>query len=276
MSQMNENLLNPFVLAVVKSFSTMIQVDFKPQPPLLTDILYDMNALVEFTGELQGNLLLTFPNRTASRTVGKFTGKEAVTDEGAVQDGIREFCNMVSGNAKQDLLTHNFSISIPKFISKIEYQALSHNNKNIVTIPFQSADMGIFCIKINISENISIKTNDSKVLLVDDSSTMRSLQKLALQEFGLYNIFEAENGKQGLEILAENHPIDLILLDWKMPVMNGLQLLEEVRKNDIYRNTKIVMCTSEILEENENHALQAGADRFIKKPFDPKIIADLL
>ena len=83
-----------------------------------------------------------------------------------------------------------------------------------------------------------------KVLLVDDSSTMRRIQTNQLNALGISDIVEAENGQDGLEKLAKSMP-DVVLLDWNMPVKNGFEFLTEARANAAYKDIKIIMCTSE-------------------------------
>ena len=84
-----------------------------------------------------------------------------------------------------------------------------------------------------------------KVMLVDDSATMRRIQKTQLSGMGLTDVVEAGNGEEAMARLQENMPVDLVLLDWNMPVMDGMTFLKKVRENDSYSKVKIIMCTSE-------------------------------
>ncbi len=108
-----------------------------------------------------------------------------------------------------------------------------------------------------------------KILLVEDSSTMRRIQKTQLADLGITAIIEAEDGEEALEQLKSNMPVDLILLDWNMPVMDGLTFLKTVRKNPEYKQIKIVMCTSESEKGKVIEAMKEGADNYIIKPFVP-------
>lgn len=109
-----------------------------------------------------------------------------------------------------------------------------------------------------------------RVLLVDDSSTMRRIQKTQLTNLGVKDIIEAENGDDAYSKLGGNMPIDIILLDWNMPVMDGITFLKKVRLNDAYKDVKIIMCTSESEKEKVIEALKAGANNYIVKPFTPE------
>ena len=84
-----------------------------------------------------------------------------------------------------------------------------------------------------------------RILLVDDSATMRRIQKTQLAGLGIKDIVEADNGEMALIELSKNMPVDVILLDWNMPVMDGLVFLKKIRENAAYSGVKVIMCTSE-------------------------------
>jgi two-component system chemotaxis response regulator CheY len=115
-----------------------------------------------------------------------------------------------------------------------------------------------------------------KLLLVDDSSTMRRIQKTQLTGLGITQIIEAEDGAQALEKLDAETGIDLVLLDWNMPQMNGLDLLKRIRANGAWKNIKVVMCTSEAEKSRIMEAMAAGANNYIVKPFTPETIKEKL
>lgn len=115
-----------------------------------------------------------------------------------------------------------------------------------------------------------------KVLLVDDSSTMRRIQKTQLTNLGVQNIVEAGNGEEALTQLSNNMHIDYILLDWNMPVMDGLTFLKKARENDTYKGVKIIMCTSESEKGKVVEALKAGANNYIVKPFPQEALKEKL
>ena len=106
-----------------------------------------------------------------------------------------------------------------------------------------------------------------KVLIVDDSSVMRKMISRSLRQTGLDLSVagEAGNGKEGLDALSSKE-VDLILCDWNMPEMNGLEFIKEARKT--YK-TPIVMLTTESSQDKVLEAMQAGADGFVTKPFTP-------
>ena len=102
------------------------------------------------------------------------------------------------------------------------------------------------------------------ILLVDDSRTIRNIQKNVLKELGYENVSEAEDGVQALARLKEEIP-DLMLVDWNMPNMDGITLIREVRKTNKF--LPIIMCTTESEKSRVLEAVKAGVNNYIVKPF---------
>jgi len=115
-----------------------------------------------------------------------------------------------------------------------------------------------------------------KIMLVDDSATMRRIQKTQLSGMGVTDVIEAGNGEEAMARLQENMPVDLVLLDWNMPVMDGMTFLKKVRENDSYSKVKIIMCTSESEKPKVVEALKAGANNYLVKPFQPEALKEKL
>lgn len=113
-----------------------------------------------------------------------------------------------------------------------------------------------------------------KILLVDDSSTMRRIQRNQITGLGVSQIIEAENGQDALDKLAVNMPVDIILLDWNMPIMDGYTFLKQVRSDPTYASVKIIMCTSESEKARVVEALKSGANNYIVKPFTPEALKE--
>jgi len=108
-----------------------------------------------------------------------------------------------------------------------------------------------------------------KVLIVDDSSVMRKMVSRGLRQAGLKvdETLEAGNGVEALKILKEQK-VDLIMLDWNMPVMNGLDFIKVARQAKL--KTPIVMLTTEGGDEQIAQAMAAGATGYLTKPFTPE------
>lgn len=115
-----------------------------------------------------------------------------------------------------------------------------------------------------------------KAMIVDDSRAMRSMLRKILQENGFEVVAEAENGRQGLDHLNRLDFIDLTLLDWNMPVMNGFELLCEVRKEPKWKDMRVMLVTTETEASQILRALDAGADEYLIKPFAKEALREKL
>lgn len=111
-------------------------------------------------------------------------------------------------------------------------------------------------------------------LIVEDSSTVRKAIRRVLEEFP-FSIREAEDGSIALKACQETLP-DLIILDWNMPVMNGIDFLRALRQLESGNTPKVIFCTTENDLKHIREALMAGADEYIMKPFDKTIIQEKL
>jgi two-component system chemotaxis response regulator CheY len=110
-----------------------------------------------------------------------------------------------------------------------------------------------------------------RVLVVDDSRAVRLLIGNILRELGL-EVVEAGNGREGLDRLAENPDLNLALVDWNMPVMDGLEFITVVRGDRAYDAVRIVMVTTETESEQVMRAMAAGANEYVMKPFTKDIL----
>ena len=110
-------------------------------------------------------------------------------------------------------------------------------------------------------------------LIIDDSRAMRRILAKIVQPLG-FEIIEAENGQEGLDQLFSNDDVELVLVDWNMPVMNGLEFVKAVRADNQYATQKIIMVTTETEPSQMARALMAGVDEFVMKPFTSEILVD--
>ncbi|MCG8637759.1 MAG: chemotaxis response regulator CheY [Desulfobacterales bacterium] len=114
-----------------------------------------------------------------------------------------------------------------------------------------------------------------KVLIVDDFATMRRILKNILKQLGFKNLVEADDGTTAWEVL-ESQEIDLIISDWNMPKMTGLELLKKVRASSQYKTVPFLMVTAEAQKQNVIEAVQAGVSNYVVKPFTAEAISDKL
>jgi two-component system, chemotaxis family, chemotaxis protein CheY len=103
-------------------------------------------------------------------------------------------------------------------------------------------------------------------LIVDDSKVIRKVARHILETLD-YSVSEAGDGREALAFCAASPP-DVILLDWNMPVMSGIEFLCALRQTEVTKRSKIVFCTTENGSAHIKAAIDAGADEYIMKPFD--------
>jgi two-component system, chemotaxis family, chemotaxis protein CheY len=110
-------------------------------------------------------------------------------------------------------------------------------------------------------------------LLVDDARTVRRICRGIVESLG-FTVHEAENGQEALDTVRTHPEIELILLDWNMPVMDGLTFLRTLRGEPLPAQPRVVMCTTEAEFTAIATAIQAGADEYIMKPFTEEIVRE--
>ena len=113
-----------------------------------------------------------------------------------------------------------------------------------------------------------------RCLIVDDSRVIRRVASKIIQDLG-FDADEAENGRKALNALTIRMP-DLVLVDWDMPVMGGLEFAKELRKLPGGNKVVVVFCTTENDVPHIRQALDAGTDEYIMKPFDGEIVRSKL
>ncbi|WP_250501265.1 response regulator [Caballeronia sp. GAWG1-5s-s] len=115
----------------------------------------------------------------------------------------------------------------------------------------------------------------TRLLVVDDMATMRGLIRKMLRAIGYLIIDEADSGVSALEKLR-TQKFDVVVTDWNMPNMDGLTLLQEIRKSEGHADVPVLMVTAEKKRENVLAAIHAGASGYVVKPFSEAALADKL
>ncbi|HZZ77341.1 MAG TPA: response regulator [Gemmataceae bacterium] len=110
-----------------------------------------------------------------------------------------------------------------------------------------------------------------RALVIDDSRTIRTIIGKILKEIGM-DVVEAGNGREGLHQIKLHPGIELVLVDWNMPEMNGLEFIQALRAQRAYDRVRILMVTSETESEQVTKALTAGANEYLMKPFSREIL----
>ena len=115
-----------------------------------------------------------------------------------------------------------------------------------------------------------------RALVVDDSRAMRMILSKTLAESG-FEVMQADNGREALEIMEREGPaIGLVLLDWNMPEVTGIEVVEQLRSQKAFNTVRVVMVTTETEIEQMARALEAGADEYVMKPFTREAVEDKL
>ncbi len=117
--------------------------------------------------------------------------------------------------------------------------------------------------------NVKPDEDAPTVLIVDDNADIRTYLRSILQ--GKYRVLEAEDGKSGLDMAREHVP-DLIVSDVMMPVMNGLEFCQQVKKDGISSHIPVILLTARALEKHQIEGYESGADAYITKPFSPELL----
>ncbi len=113
-----------------------------------------------------------------------------------------------------------------------------------------------------------------KVLVVDDSGVIRKIISRALGELGINDVKEAGDGQQALDIFGDGSAFDLVITDWNMPVMNGLELVRTIRATG--SRVPIMMVTTKSERGNVLEAIQAGINDYVIKPFERENLREKL
>jgi two-component system chemotaxis response regulator CheY len=115
-----------------------------------------------------------------------------------------------------------------------------------------------------------------KAMVIDDSRSIRMILGKMLTEMG-YQVCQASNGKEALAAVEQGgEPLSLVLVDWNMPEMNGLEFVKSFRANARFSSVPLLMVTTETEIEHVRHALAAGANEYVMKPFTKEVISDKL
>ncbi|MFN0165196.1 MAG: response regulator [Bryobacteraceae bacterium] len=110
-----------------------------------------------------------------------------------------------------------------------------------------------------------------QALVIDDSRAVRMIIGKILRDAGM-DVLEAGDGRQGIDQLEINPDVELILVDWNMPVMNGYEFIQAVRAQQVYDRIRIMMVTTEAESEQVTKALAAGVNEYLMKPFTKEVL----
>lgn len=121
---------------------------------------------------------------------------------------------------------------------------------------------------------------ETRILIIDDMPTIRELVKTQLKNMGFKVILEASDGEAGMKVLINNNasktPVNLVISDWNMPKMSGLELLKQCRASNEWKDLPFVLLTSEAERDQVTEAVLAGVSQYVVKPFAAKVFEEKL
>lgn len=112
-----------------------------------------------------------------------------------------------------------------------------------------------------------------RILVVDDSTTMRRILVNTLNKLGYADVVDGSNGREGLERMAAA-PVDLVITDWNMPEMSGIEFIRSIRGHDKFKSIPVLMVTTNAAKDDIVEALKAGVNNYVVKPFTPEVIKE--
>lgn len=112
------------------------------------------------------------------------------------------------------------------------------------------------------------------ILVIEDTEENMYLISFILEKHG-YNVIKAYNGKDGIRIALGKKP-DLIIMDWQLPDIGGIEVTKALKKNEDFKNLPIVFCTSNVMRGDREKAIEAGASEYIEKPIIPESFIEVI
>lgn len=112
----------------------------------------------------------------------------------------------------------------------------------------------------------------TKILIIEDNEQNMYLFGFLLKKHG-FEVFQAINGETGIKLTLETDP-DLIIMDWQLPDISGLEVTKRIRSYDNFKSIPIIFCTSNVMPGDKEQAFEAGATGYLEKPINPELFVD--
>ncbi len=199
------------------------------------------------------------------------TGRPGAAAEGGTGIGLalcREYADLFGGTIRAESNPDAGSVFYVEFPVSILYAEDLSQYSDHRDDPFYTEAEDMTGLPTGDKAPAAFDPARSTVLLVEDTIGIRDYLSLLLR--GRYNIIMAENGRQALDLLGAHteHPVDLVISDLMMPVMDGYQLLEALKSDDATRHIPVIMLTARAETQDRLRALRTGVDDYLTKPFD--------
>lgn len=277
-------MFEAFVKAVEDTFEIVAEsrahpIDVAGEPPLDRPRPKDISAVIGFTGSYQGMVILSFPSNVASQIVERSTGELPLTNE-ETADTVSEFLNMIAGSAKRSLTSTGQSVemSLPTVVIGRNHEVFHGSEKPCMRIDFES-ELGAFYIQMSLERVV----RPTRVIITDDSRLSRRIMKNALNTLAdNVEIIECSDGAGARRSLHElNYEAELLVLDFKMPDMSGLELVRTLRFRRDTGNVPILVVTSDQTAQRQLDELEQELGRELElyrvllKPFNADVARSL-
>lgn len=258
----NINDLSVFVVEPSTAQSHFIELQLKTIGVLITRVFRDGNSALKAMQDSRPDLVIS------SMHLSDMTGGELVTRMRSDEQTRYIAFVLIS------------SESNPRYLEPVR----QNGSSAILGKPFTAAQLKQALAtsldylnpdskKLAVSKDIDLER--IKVLIVDDSRSARAFMRRVLENLGIENFTEAENGKKAIEIL-ESQYFDLVITDYNMPEMDGRELTEHIRTQSWQSTVPILMVSSESNESRLSAVEQAGVSGVCDKPFEPAVVKGLL
>lgn len=259
----------------------------------------DVASFIELdTARFKGSMALCYPRQTFLWIVRSMTGETHELINRSVRDGAAELLNIIYGEVKSVLNEKGYSLpmAIPQVhLADAALERLLDHDPAIL-IPFET-QFGPFFAQIGIPKQrltlvqpaagpekrqvpAGLFAAETRILVVDDMTTMRKVVCRTLNGLGYTDIVEADDGKTAwdeiVKACAAGRPFGLMLSDWNMPIMKGIDLLKKVRGNPATKGVPFVLLTAESELKQVLEATSAGANAYILKPFTAESVTTKL
>lgn len=245
------------------------------------------------TEKFKGSVALCYPRSSFLGMIRAMTKEVHSIINASVRDGAAELLNIIFGEMKQVLNQkgYNLPMAIPQVLLADAAIECLLNQEPAVIVPFQTqhgpffAQIGLPKAAVTlVSEPNTIASVDPnsfpaliRILVVDDMTTMRKVVRRTLQGLGYSDITEANDGKTAWDAIGSacqrGKPFHLIISDWNMPIMKGIDLLKKVRENPAIKETPFILLTAESEMSQVIAGTQAGVSAYILKPFTQASVA---
>lgn len=258
----------------------MLQIHLvgEPTESLPADARGQIVSSVGFTGTANGVIHLytglSLARVITSRMLG--LGEAEIEGDGMVNDAMGELSNIVVGNVKSRLCDQGWpcTLTIPSIVrgQQLSIEAVTDTARRVLGFKNSEHHLLAELMVQELQRKHRGAPRSTKILTVDDSKSVRIIVARAFKPFDCV-VLEASNGAEGLEVAAREKP-DLILLDYTMPVMDGLETVTKLREDPDLKTTPVIMLTAEASREVITKMASLGVRDYLVKPFKEPILLE--